>query len=87
MRVAIVHDRLYVIGGAEQVLSELLRCYPDADVFTLFGFLMTPIGLAWASSTRRNVFATRAAHRGFAPCCRRSCRSPSNSSICRATIS
>jgi glycosyltransferase involved in cell wall biosynthesis len=39
MRVAIVHDWLYVIGGAEQVLREILRCYPDADVFTLFDLL------------------------------------------------
>jgi glycosyltransferase involved in cell wall biosynthesis len=39
MRVAIVHDWLYVLGGAEQVLREILRCYPDADVFTLFDLL------------------------------------------------
>jgi glycosyltransferase involved in cell wall biosynthesis len=39
MRVAVVHDWLYVLGGAEQVLREILQCYPDADVFTLFDFL------------------------------------------------
>lgn len=39
MRVAIVHDWLYTIGGAEQVLRELLLCYPNADVFTLFDLL------------------------------------------------
>ena len=39
MRVAVVHDWLYVIGGAERVLREILNCYPDADVFTLFDFL------------------------------------------------
>ncbi|CCE11269.1 putative Glycosyl transferase, group 1 family protein [Bradyrhizobium sp. STM 3843] len=39
MRVAIVHDWLYVLGGAEQVLREILRCYPNADVFTLFDLL------------------------------------------------
>jgi glycosyltransferase involved in cell wall biosynthesis len=39
VRVAIVHDWLYVIGGAERVLREILNCYPDADVFTLFDFL------------------------------------------------
>ncbi len=39
MRVAVVHDWLYVIGGAEQVLREVLRCYPTADVFTLFDLL------------------------------------------------
>ena len=36
MRVAIVHDWLYVLGGAEKVLQQLLICYPQADVFTLF---------------------------------------------------
>lgn len=39
MRVAIVHDWLYVVGGAELVLKEMLDCFPDADVFTLFDFL------------------------------------------------
>lgn len=39
MRVAVVHDWLYTIGGAEQVLREILNCYPDADVFTLFDLL------------------------------------------------
>ncbi|UFZ01858.1 glycosyltransferase [Bradyrhizobium ontarionense] len=39
MRVAIVHDWLYVVGGAEKVLQEILRCYPGADVFTLFDLL------------------------------------------------
>lgn len=39
MRVAIVHDWLYVLGGAERVLREILRCYPNADVFTLFDVL------------------------------------------------
>ncbi len=39
MRVAIVHDWLYVVGGAERVLRELLRIYPAADVFTLFDTL------------------------------------------------
>jgi glycosyltransferase involved in cell wall biosynthesis len=39
VRVAVVHDWLYVIGGAERVLSEILRCYPQADVFALFDVL------------------------------------------------
>jgi glycosyltransferase involved in cell wall biosynthesis len=39
VRVAIIHDWLYVLGGAERVLTELLKCYPDADVYTLFDFL------------------------------------------------
>lgn len=39
MRVAIVHDWLYVLGGAERVLTEILKCFPDADVFSLFDAL------------------------------------------------
>ena len=39
MRVAIVHDWLYVLGGAEKVLSSMLRCYPNADLFCLFDVL------------------------------------------------
>ncbi|MBG0809458.1 glycosyltransferase [Methylosinus sp. H3A] len=39
MRVAVVHDWLYVVGGAERVLCEILQCYPQADVFSLFDVL------------------------------------------------
>jgi glycosyltransferase involved in cell wall biosynthesis len=39
MRVAVIHDWLYVVGGAERVLAEILACYPNADVFTLFDVL------------------------------------------------
>lgn len=39
MRVAVVHDWLYVVGGAERVLREILQCYPNADVFALFDVL------------------------------------------------
>lgn len=36
MRVAIVHDWLYVVGGAERVLQQMLLCFPDADVYSVF---------------------------------------------------
>ena len=36
MRVAILHDWLFVDGGAEQVLRALLKCYPEAEIFTVF---------------------------------------------------
>ena len=39
MRVAVVHDWLYIVGGAERVLQAILRCYPDADVFCVFDIL------------------------------------------------
>lgn len=34
-RVAIVHDWLVNYGGAERVVEELLKIYPDAQIFTL----------------------------------------------------
>ncbi len=39
MRVAIVHDWLYVFGGAERVLQGMLKCFPEADVHCLFDLL------------------------------------------------
>ena len=39
MKVAIVHDWLVVYGGAEKVLEEILKLYPDADIFSLVDFL------------------------------------------------
>lgn len=38
-KIAIVHDWLPLIGGAERVLEHMLKVYPDADVYTLFNFL------------------------------------------------
>ncbi len=38
-RIAVVHDFLYVYGGAERVLEQILAVYPNADVFSLFDFL------------------------------------------------
>ncbi len=35
MKVAIVHDWLVTYGGAERVVEEFLKIYPDADIFTL----------------------------------------------------
>jgi len=72
MRVAIVHDWLYVIGGAERVLGELLRCYPDADVFTLFDVLddedRTYLGFEHAHTTfLQRVPRIEALHRSLLP--------------------
>ena len=38
-RVALIHDWLPLIGGAERVLQELTNIFPQADIFTLFDFL------------------------------------------------
>ena len=71
-RVAVVHDWLYVYGGAERVLRSILRCYPDADVFTLFDFL-TPADRArigFTTSTTsflQRIPGMRRRHRSFLP--------------------
>ncbi len=50
-RVAVVHDWLYTIGGAERVLKQILLCYPGADVFCLFDAL--------SESDRQEIGITR----------------------------
>lgn len=39
MRIAVVHDWLDTWRGGETVLAEILRIYPDADLFALVDFL------------------------------------------------
>ena len=39
LKIAVVHDWLPLIGGAEQVLRQILKAYPGADLYTLFDFL------------------------------------------------
>ncbi len=38
-RIAVVHDWLATWGGGENVLAEILRAYPSADLFALVDFL------------------------------------------------
>ncbi len=72
MRVAIVHDWLYVVGGAERVLEQLLRIYPGADVYALFDFLPAAdrarLGYEQARTSfiQRMPFA-RTRHRSYLP--------------------
>ncbi len=39
MKVAIVHDWLVTYAGAERVLEQMLKVYPDADLFSIVDFL------------------------------------------------
>lgn len=39
MKIAIIHDWLTVYAGAEKVLEQLLKLYPNADIFTIVDFL------------------------------------------------
>lgn len=38
-RVAIVHDWLPLYGGAERVLEQIIKVYPDADLFSIVDFI------------------------------------------------
>ena len=39
IRVAIVHEWLEVFAGSEQVLEQLLSCFPHADIFAVVDFM------------------------------------------------
>lgn len=39
MKVALVHDWLVTYGGAEKVLEEIVRLFPDADLFSVVEFV------------------------------------------------
>jgi hypothetical protein len=39
VKVAIIHDWLVTYAGAEKVLEQLLKIYPDADLFSLVDFI------------------------------------------------
>lgn len=39
MKIAIIHDWLVVYNGAEKVLEELLKLYPDADLYSTVEYL------------------------------------------------
>ena len=39
MKTAIVHDWLITYSGAERVLEEIIRLYPDADLYSLLDFI------------------------------------------------
>lgn len=36
MKIAIIHEMLIKLGGAERVIKKLLEMYPEADLYTLF---------------------------------------------------
>ena len=72
MRVAIVHDWLYTLGGAEKVLAAMLRCFRQADLFCLFDFLSQDdrqkVGYKTSQvSFMQHIPGMRANHRRFLP--------------------
>jgi len=39
MKVAIIHDWIETYAGSERVLEQMIRCFPDADVFAIVDFV------------------------------------------------
>ena len=69
MRVAIVCDWLVVYAGAEMVLEQILKIYPDADLFCLIDFL---------PEDQRGFIMNKRTHTSFIqrlPCAKKSYRS------------
>ena len=69
MRVAIVCDWLVVYAGAERVLEQILKIYPDADLFCLVDFL---------PENQRGFIMNKLTHTSFIqnlPCAKKNYRS------------
>lgn len=56
MRVAVVHDWLVTLAGAERVLGEILRLFPQADLFTVIDFLADSQRELLLGKTARTTF-------------------------------
>ena len=39
LKIAVVHDWLVTYAGAESVLTQILDCFPEADLFAIIDFL------------------------------------------------
>lgn len=58
-RVAIVHDWLPTIGGAERVLEQMTNVFPEADIFTLFDFLSSKQRALFGQCSVRTSYLNR----------------------------
>ncbi len=72
LRIALVHDWLYTVGGAERVLGAMLRCLPGADVHCLFDTLAPADRARIGYATSRTTFlqrlpGIRRRHRAYLP--------------------
>lgn len=56
MKIAIIHDWLVTVAGAEKVLAEIIALYPEADLFSLVDFL---------SESQREVLSGKVAITSF----------------------
>jgi glycosyltransferase involved in cell wall biosynthesis len=72
MRVAIVQEWLVTLGGSEHVLAQLMKIFPQADVFTLVHTMSEEQTLALGvrrvvTSPLQRIPAARRNHRNFLP--------------------
>ena len=56
MKIAIIHDWLITVGGAEKVLSEIVSIYPNADIFTIVDFLSEEDRLIISNKSSKTSF-------------------------------
>ena len=56
MKIAVIHDWLVTIAGAEKVLAEILAIYPDADLFAVVDFLNEDQREFISNKTSRTTF-------------------------------
>jgi len=59
VRVAVVHDWLVDYAGAERVAAEILRCFPEADFFTLLDHMPAEERAPFAGRPARTTFLQR----------------------------
>jgi len=59
VRVAVVHDWLVDYAGAERVEAEILRCFPEADFFTLLDQMPAEERAPFAGRPARTTFLQR----------------------------
>jgi len=55
-RIAVVHDWLVDFSGAERVLAEILRCFPQADLFALLDRMPAQARAPLGGRTARTTF-------------------------------
>ncbi len=72
LKIAVVHDFLYTYAGAERVLEQMLLCFPQADVFSLFDFLKPQqrgfiMNKPVQTSFLQNMPLARSKHRAYLP--------------------
>ena len=72
LKIAIVHDFLYTYAGAERVLEQMLLCFPNADIFSLFDFLKPDqrgfiMNKPVHTSFLQNMPLARSKHRAYLP--------------------